>query len=663
MQFVKEWFDLPTAQISALVAAETLTPFDPSDLYEVATELKVHDPERRLSEFRRLSDPLLLDACEALVREMSDADEVNTFILLRNDATHIRYGVGGFFSQHRDYLATTSNVLEEYTLLVCVTPPGVPTEGGQTRVAANPRFRLESAATVTRGGALLFRKDLEHEALPVTAGEKHVLSLNLWASRKAEPAVLLLTFPPAPEAADPLPPAVGSGAAPLRDLAAGRSYALSVSQLRRHPDCILNTVAELLSADAATAGIDEETGIEETGVGRGKTTILRHQITECSFEDFAVVFRVITGQYVSPAQAVSGARVLDFFGISPESVLVSAVNTENAAAALEAAKDAASAGTGASPVLSAEVAARAVAGLQEEYSSDAVNAAGAAVSTALASMGLGGRCCDLCGRGPGQREGPQAPGLAQEDEQGAAKRMRVPAAGAGATDAVCAALVVCCSQRSYCGEACRLLDAPAHAPLCPAAAALRPAVPSSPVSSADEDSESIDEYSGCDDFEFDFNACIASHVRAVAVLDGEKYSEAMAALSDLADNDGELIEIALRQAAGIRLRRIAQQRELDAARRADELLRLGLRPASFSADDAIICCSSEERTRVVAEAAKALNLPFVRFRVAFVEGSLFYGAGMTGDTPVRENVPFSSVSALRASMRSESLGAVLSSLP
>lgn len=138
-------------------------------------------------------------------------------------------------------------------------PGAEPPRGGRTRVAVNSIFSLESdAATVVPGGALLFRKDLEHEGLPVTAGEKHVLTLNLWASRKAEPGVLVLSFPSAAAAAG----GGGSGdsttqkqqqPAPLQALAAGRSYAVSLSQLRQHPDCIVNTVAELLAEESAAA--------------------------------------------------------------------------------------------------------------------------------------------------------------------------------------------------------------------------------------------------------------------------------------------------------------------------------------------------------------------------------------------------------------------------
>jgi hypothetical protein len=85
-----------------------------------------------------------------------------------------------------------SNVVEEYTLLLCVTPPGIETLGGETRVTLNPHTALTSLATVTRGCGLLFRKDLTHEGLIVTQGSKEIVSVNIWAMRKADEAASLI---------------------------------------------------------------------------------------------------------------------------------------------------------------------------------------------------------------------------------------------------------------------------------------------------------------------------------------------------------------------------------------------------------------------------------------------------------------------------------------
>jgi hypothetical protein len=149
----------------------------------------------------------------------------------------------------------------------------------------------------------------------------------------------------------------------------------------------------------------------------------------------------------------------------------------------------------------------------------------------------------------------------------------------------------------------------------------------------DESSESSGEESDTES-ERDFRRILSAGVRVAAISDGQRRTDAVDTLSECWGHERVSVENFVRKCPDIRLRQIVQQRALESARRVDELLRLGLRPESFSADDAIICCSSGERTRVVAEAAKALNLPFVRFRVAFVEGALFHGGSMTRSKPV-----------------------------
>lgn len=51
------------------------------------------------------------------------------------------------------------------------------------------------------------------------------------------------------------------------------------------------------------------------------------------------------------------------------------------------------------------------------------------------------------------------------------------------------------------------------------------------------------------------------------------------------------------------------------------------------ADEAIMVTTTDERARVVAEAAKALGLPYVRFRAVFAEGRLTYDGDGMWDTP------------------------------
>ena len=80
--------------------------FSPSLLYETATKKKIKDTERRLSEFRAITnDDELWDACERIVAAVSAEDSNYTYALVRNDATHLRYEEGGFFKTHQDFLS------------------------------------------------------------------------------------------------------------------------------------------------------------------------------------------------------------------------------------------------------------------------------------------------------------------------------------------------------------------------------------------------------------------------------------------------------------------------------------------------------------------------------------------------------------------------------
>ena len=62
----------------------------------------------------------------------------------------------------QDFLSITSNLIEEFTLILCVTPKGIGSSGGETIIypyASEKGFAFETA---TSGNGLISRKDLEH---------------------------------------------------------------------------------------------------------------------------------------------------------------------------------------------------------------------------------------------------------------------------------------------------------------------------------------------------------------------------------------------------------------------------------------------------------------------------------------------------------------------
>jgi len=291
-------------------------------------------------------------------------------------ATHMQ--PGGFFKRHQDYLSLTSNAVEEYTLILGITPPEIeaatPAAGGETIVHVNPYFTLTSRATTTRGGVLLFRKDLAHEGAPLLAGQKHIVTLNVWACRKTSRHVLLVTFPPT------LPPAAAAGAGGehgaahgtampagaggelaspavsraepiaaesavppvgrLQALADSRSYALPAATvlfgfpastlaafLRSRLAALDETASPEDAGDAAAASPDAAAaaaGASAMPPVPADAPIIVYQCTRFSFEQFAPVFRVLSSMYVSPSD-VEGANacgVFQHFNIGRERLLL-----------------------------------------------------------------------------------------------------------------------------------------------------------------------------------------------------------------------------------------------------------------------------------------------------------------------------------------------------
>jgi len=108
--------------------------FEPSKMYAPATEAKFLDMDKRHSEFRSIKSEELFALAREYVRELSSSDAQHEYMLVPNDITEIRYKPGGFFKSHTDFLSTTSNLIEEYTLLLCVTPDdkAAETKGGET---------------------------------------------------------------------------------------------------------------------------------------------------------------------------------------------------------------------------------------------------------------------------------------------------------------------------------------------------------------------------------------------------------------------------------------------------------------------------------------------------------------------------------------------------
>ncbi|CAB9519901.1 expressed unknown protein [Seminavis robusta] len=256
---------------------------------------KIVDEDLRQSVFRAITDPKLMDLVDAnIVSHLNQTDQSYQYTLCRNDITHIKYEEGGFFQRHKDYLSLTSNLIEEFTLLVCVTTTpssssGDAREGGETTIHGFGGTS-QTFATATPGSGLLFRKDLEHEGCVLKKGTKHILTANLWAIRKQQSShVLLVTFPNTN---------VTKAVSPMERAAnASSSYVLPVDNL-----------TGMLKAHVEWANRAAERE------GKDPLAVVTYECQDFSHEAFGVVVKIFNRCYVDEEAIGEHKECLGYFG-------------------------------------------------------------------------------------------------------------------------------------------------------------------------------------------------------------------------------------------------------------------------------------------------------------------------------------------------------------
>ena len=272
--FYSEFSDLPVQKLRAFLDQHD-QPFEPSQLYSPAAEAKYVDTGQRVSEFRAIVNAECFGLAEELVAAVNRNQTGIRFSLVRSDVTEITYQPGGFFKRHQDFLSVQGNVVEEHTMLVCVTPDeaAASARGGATIIHQLGKSHKLVGTTIP-GHAVVFRKDLEHEGELLSAGEKRIVSLNLLAIRNRSPQdqVLHITFPCAAEAH-------ASAVDALRAAAdEERSYALAAADVSSEPlkNCI------------------EWANQQATAAGQPLATVVPYCERLFSFEVFGTVFRILT---------------------------------------------------------------------------------------------------------------------------------------------------------------------------------------------------------------------------------------------------------------------------------------------------------------------------------------------------------------------------------
>ena len=126
MEHVRAFTDFPGLAEMQTFLASTDALFETSELYSSEQDAKIVDPELRKSRFRAFQDPNIFGLVDQVIQWLNESDDSYSYQLRRDNITETRYESGGHFLKHKDFLSVTSNLIEEFTLLLCVTPAGLP---------------------------------------------------------------------------------------------------------------------------------------------------------------------------------------------------------------------------------------------------------------------------------------------------------------------------------------------------------------------------------------------------------------------------------------------------------------------------------------------------------------------------------------------------------
>lgn len=162
-----------------------------SRVYFTEDETLRVDHELRSSKFKTIEDKELFDMVDNYLELINKQDKFYNFSLVKNNLTVIDYKEGDFFDKHSDFLSLTSNIITEFTMILCLDGD---CEGGETALHINDNFTYKSINSKTTGSCILFRKDLTHEGCKIIKGHKKILTMNVNAFEKSNGDILVVEF-------------------------------------------------------------------------------------------------------------------------------------------------------------------------------------------------------------------------------------------------------------------------------------------------------------------------------------------------------------------------------------------------------------------------------------------------------------------------------------
>uniref|UniRef100_A0A6C0CAY9 Prolyl 4-hydroxylase alpha subunit Fe(2+) 2OG dioxygenase domain-containing protein n=1 Tax=viral metagenome TaxID=1070528 RepID=A0A6C0CAY9_9ZZZZ len=288
MQFVQETFiDNELHTSIKQILSQSKIPFEQSQVYNVLKEEKETSPDIRMSQFRTLIDNELFDIGTKILNTVNSDMQKSKFIIYANDVMHIKYSAGGYFKEHEDYLSVNSNIVEEYTMLVCVDADCV---GGETILTFNKFFKHSSKMTNTPGGCLIFRKDIPHEGAQLLSGIKEIISYNVWLIKNDAENIMIVDF---------------------ENDKLNRKYFLSIADIIRHPS---NNILKILVKTSKEDDIFDSKVIQYTD--------------SHTFEEFAIVEKIINGNAVSYQEYTKYHDIIKYYLFDMQNIIMKAIEGE-----------------------------------------------------------------------------------------------------------------------------------------------------------------------------------------------------------------------------------------------------------------------------------------------------------------------------------------------
>ena len=290
MQFIQEHKIDQTLLENLRNAVNGQKNLQPSQIYNSLTNEKLVDTNLRLSRFQTLVDDDIFDLAEKVVDMINSEHQSKKFCLYRNDIMHIKYDAGGYFKSHEDYLSLTSNFVEEYSLIICITREGCQCQGGETLLHLNKYFTHVSKASITPGGCLLFRKDINHEGLVVKSGEKEILTFNVWGVNNDVDGILMVRF----ENDD-------------------RKYLISINDI----------IAINATDQKNLLQIYLESQFAKVTMGN---KILVYD-AKCSYTEFSVIYKITSGMVLSYDELSEYSHIIDYYLFPINQLLVKTIDS------------------------------------------------------------------------------------------------------------------------------------------------------------------------------------------------------------------------------------------------------------------------------------------------------------------------------------------------